>query len=295
MDFPEADRTGYVDVDGGRVGWRADGEDHHEHAAVVTIAGGPGCPHQFMLPFLALADERPVVLYDQLDTGRSDRPDDPANWRIERFVDEVDRLCRHLGLDRVVLAGHSWGTIVAMEAAFADLPGLAGLVLASPVASIRRWAADAVELVRGLPEEDREAVRRAEESGDYDSPEFEAASRAYGLRHTMRLDPRPDYIREGAAAFGEGLYLAMNGPSEFTVLGSLRDYEREGHLPRISVPTPITCGEHDGARPDTCRHYASLVPDAEVAVFPGASHFTFVEQPEQYFEVVRGFLAQHGL
>ena len=37
MDFPEAERTGYVDVDGGRVWWRADGEDHHDHAAVVAV------------------------------------------------------------------------------------------------------------------------------------------------------------------------------------------------------------------------------------------------------------------
>ena len=295
MRVPDADRSGHVDVEGGRVWWRLDGSEHRDRAAAICIAGGPGCPHQFVLPFLALADERPVVLYDQLDTGRSDRPEDPANWRVDRFVDEVDRLRRHLDLDRVVLVGHSWGTIVAMEAALAELGGLAGLVLASPIASMSRWAADGAELVRGLSVEAQEAVRRAEESGDFDTPAFQAASREYGRRHTLRLDPRPDYITEGAAAFGEALYLAMNGPSEFTVRGSLHDYEREDQLHRIEVPTLITCGEFDGASPQACRHYASLMPDAEVAVVAGASHFTFVEKPEEYLDIVRRFLAGHDL
>jgi proline-specific peptidase len=291
----EPERSGYVEVDGGRVWWRLDGSEHADRAPVVAIAGGPGCPHQFMWPFHALADERPVVLYDQLDTGRSDRPEDPANWRIGRFVDEVDRLVRHLDLDRVVLVGHSWGTIVAMEAALAGVEGVAALVLASPIASVARWAADGAELVLGLSAEAQEAIRRADESGTYDTPEFEAASREYGRRHTLLTDPRPDYILEGAAAFGEALYVAVNGPSEFTVRGSLAGYQCEDRLPEIAVPTLITCGDLDGARPDTCRHYASLMPDAEVAVFPGASHFTFVEQPEEYLAVVRRFLAGHGL
>lgn len=295
MAIEEPGRSGFVDVDGGRVWWRLDGAGHHDRVAVVAIAGGPGCPHQFMLPFLELADERPVVLYDQLDTGRSDRPEDPANWRVDRFVDEVDRLRRHLGLERVALAGHSWGTIVAMEAALAELDGVVALVLASPIASMTRWSADGVELVGGLPRDVQDAVRRAEESRDFESAEFQAASREYSLRHTLRLDPRPDFIRERGGGFGEKLYVAMNGPSEFTVLGSLRDYEREDRLPDITVPTLITCGEFDGARPETCRHYASLMPNAEVAVFDGASHFTFVEKPEEYFPVVRRFLAEHHL
>jgi proline-specific peptidase len=292
---PDPERSGYVDVQGGRVWWRMDGAVHDGRSALVAIAGGPGCPHQFMLPFVGLADERPVVLYDQLDTGRSDRPDDPANWRIDRFVDEVDRLVRHLRLERVVLAGHSWGTIVAMEAAFARLEGLVGLVLASPIASVPRWTVDGEELVRGLPAEVQEAVAHAEKTGEFETPAFEAASRAYSVKHTLRLDPRPDYIREGGAGFGGNLYVAMNGPSEFTILGSLRDYTCEDRLPTIAVPTLITCGEHDGARPATCRHYASLLPVAEVAVFEGASHFTFVEQPDPYLATVRSFLAGHDL
>lgn len=77
--------------------------------------------------------------------------------------------------------------------------------------------------------------------------------------------------------------------------GSLCDCEREDELHRIEVPTLITCGEFDGARPQACRHYASLMPDAEVAVVAGASHFTFVEKPEEYLDIVRRFLTGHDL
>ncbi len=87
----------------------------------------------------------------------------------------------------------------------------------------------------------------------------------------------------------------MNGPSEFAILGTIRDYEREADLAGVDVPTLVTCGEHDGARPDTCRHYASLLPRGEVVVFPGAAHFTFVDRPDDYVATLRRFLADHDL
>jgi L-proline amide hydrolase len=102
---PEA--AGYVGVQGGRIWYRINGRDHADRAPIVCITGGPGMSHHYMYPFLALADERPVVLYDQLDTGNADRPGDPANWRIERFVDEIVHLRASLDLDRLVLVGNS--------------------------------------------------------------------------------------------------------------------------------------------------------------------------------------------
>jgi proline-specific peptidase len=287
--------AGYVEVRGGRIWFRTNGSTHVDRAAVVCITGGPGMSHHYMYPFLALADERPVVLYDQLDTGNADRPGDPANWRIERFVDEIGRLIAALDLDRVVLVGNSWGTIVALEAYFAKVPGIVALVLSSPVASVRRWSADAEILIAELPEETQQVVARALESGDFDSPEFEAATREYNRRHIMTSDPVPDYVQHAFSMFGENLYVAMNGPSEFTILGEIRHYDREHDLSSVDVPTLVTCGEFDSARPDTCRHYASLLPNGEAAVFAGAAHFTFVDRPDEYIATTRRFLADHHL
>lgn len=171
---PEA--AGNVDVEGGRVWWRTNGSAHSDRATLLAVAGGPGMSHHYLTPLLAISDERPVTLYDQLDTGNADHPGDATNRRIKRFVDEVARLRRALGLERIILFGHSWGAMVALEYMLAGANGVVGLVLASPPISIRRWSADAKALVTTLPQDIQAAITDAEESGDYGGETYAAPS-----------------------------------------------------------------------------------------------------------------------
>jgi proline-specific peptidase len=85
------------------------------HALLLLLHGGPGAGHDYLEPLSALADERPVIFYDQLGCGRSDRPDDASMWHIEHFVEEIDVLRQALRLHHVVLYGHSWGGWLAQE------------------------------------------------------------------------------------------------------------------------------------------------------------------------------------
>jgi proline iminopeptidase len=98
---------GMLDVPGGRVWYRRIGGG--PGIPLLALHGGPGgtsCRFEALTP---LADERPVIFYDQLGSGRSDRPADTTLWRVERFVDELEAVRRGLGLERLHLLGHSWG------------------------------------------------------------------------------------------------------------------------------------------------------------------------------------------
>jgi proline-specific peptidase len=142
--MPDPEIAGYVAVDGGRVWYRINGTEHFAAGKMplLVIHGGPGFSHHYLLTLTDLADERPVILYDQLDSGNSDRPGDPANWTVGRFVDEVDHVRNALGLDRLVVLGSSWGGSVAASYAIRQPPGLVGLMLASPLISTERWIAE---------------------------------------------------------------------------------------------------------------------------------------------------------
>lgn len=125
--------SGYVKVEGGRIWYRLNGAEHAgEKPTVIAIHGGPGGHHRSMMPLVKLSDSFPVLLYDQLDSGNSDRPGNQANWEVERFVDEIDHIRRKLKLKNVVLVGHSWGGTIAAEYATRRPSGLRGVVLASP-------------------------------------------------------------------------------------------------------------------------------------------------------------------
>ena len=164
---PDPEIAGYVAVEGGRVWYRINGTEHFAEGKMplLVIHGGPGFSHHYLLTLTDLADERPVILYDQLDSGNSDRPSDSANWTVERFVDEVDHVRNALGLARLVVLGSSWGGSVAASYAIRQPSGPAGLVLASPLISTERWIADNTEYREQLPDETQKILDEHEAAG----------------------------------------------------------------------------------------------------------------------------------
>ena len=103
---------------------------NHPDLRVLLLHGGPGATHEY---FEACDSYLPAAgieyyYYDQLGSGRSDQPDEPSLWDLDRFVDEVEQVRQALGLDRenFVLLGHSWGGILAIEYALATSSTCAG-------------------------------------------------------------------------------------------------------------------------------------------------------------------------
>ena len=105
---------GYIDVPGGKVWYRAVG-DNADGTPLLCLHGGPGFTHYYLEPLEALADRRRVIFYDQLGCGRSDRPGDLSLWNVDRFVAELAQVRSALNLDRLHLFGSSWGGMLAMQ------------------------------------------------------------------------------------------------------------------------------------------------------------------------------------
>jgi proline iminopeptidase len=182
----------YVEVRGGRSWYRVVGEG----AAVplITVHGGPGGTHDYLEPLEALADERPVVFYDQLGAGKSDAPEDISLWTNDRMVEELGQVLGALGFPRVHLLGQSWGTIIAAEYALRSPGRLAGLVLSDPCLSMPRFAAATAALRATLPAQVRAVLDRHEAAGTTDSEEYEQAAMGFYGRFVCRLNPWPDAL-----------------------------------------------------------------------------------------------------
>jgi proline iminopeptidase len=290
---PDPESAGYVAVEGGRVWYRLNGSRHFAQGEVplLVIHGGPGFSHHYLLTLTALADERPVIFYDQLDSGNSDRPGDPANWTVERFVDEVDHVRNALGLHRLVVLGSSWGGSVAAAYASRRPPGLAGLVLASPLISTERWIADNTAYREQLPAETQKILDEHEAAGTADSAEYQEAVMAFYTRHLNRMDPWPEELNRSFELANFDLYVTMWGNTEFNATGTLKDFDVSDDLGRIEAPTLMICGEHDEATPAACRDFAAKIPDARVEIVEGASHTAHLEQRDAYMAKLRAFLA----
>jgi len=285
-----ADRETFVDVPGGRVFCRIVGEDAPGRP-LLALHGGPGVPHDYLEPLEKLAAERPVIFYNQLGCGLSDRPDDLSLFTVARFVAELDAVRRALGLARLHLLGQSWGTMLAVDYLLEKGPaGVTSLVLSGPCLSARRFAADQREHLAHLPEDARQAIAAAEASGDFAAPAYQAAMTAFYKKHVCRLDPWPECLTRAIAKMGEPVYAHMWGPSEFTMTGSLAGYDRTSDLPRLGLPTLFTCGRYDEATPETTALYQSRLPGSQLLIFEDASHEHHLEQPDAYLETVAAFL-----
>ncbi|GAB4535488.1 MAG: proline iminopeptidase-family hydrolase [Parvularculaceae bacterium] len=294
--LPDPEIAGYIPVPGGRVWYRINGAEHlgGPRAPLLALHGGPGGGHRRMLTMVALADERAVIFYDQLDSGNSDRPGDPANWRTERFLAEIGSVRDALGLDRVALLGHSMGGGWAAAYAIENPPGLAALILSSPLISTPRWIADNTKYREALPADIQAVLDAHEAAGTIDSPEYQAATQVFYDRH-LCIAPCPvGDLGIDAAPFNVELYRYMWGPTEFRATGTLVDFDLTPGLPRITAPTLFICGEFDEATPAACRDFAGLVPEGRFVMIENAAHATYLSQRDAYMAAVRRFLREAG-
>ena len=157
-------REGFVRFRGMRTWYRVVGDLDSGRTPLLLVHGGPGIPSDPFEPLEALAEAgRPVVRYDQIGCGRSDRPRDPALWTVDTFLDELRTVRRELGLDRVNLLGWSWGGMLALAYALEQPAGLQSLVLASAPASAPLWVAETRRLRDQLPPHVVAAMRRFED------------------------------------------------------------------------------------------------------------------------------------
>lgn len=283
-------QEGRVNVEGGAIWYEVFGAEK-EGVPLVVIHGGPGAPHDYLEGLSALADERPVLFYDQLGCGKSDRPEARSLWTRERAVEELETLVDAMGLVEFDLLGQSWGAMLALSFLLAqEKRRVRKIVLSGPLISSPLWILDQSILLAELPEPHRSAALEAEASGDFSAPSYQEAMMAYYRKHLCRLEPWPEELERTMANMGSEVYLTMWGPSEFTCTGNLRDQDLSARLPSIDIPTLFTCGEFDEARPATVAGFAKLVPGSRMAMFEGTSHSHHLEAPERYIATLREFL-----
>src|SRR3954469_11948278 len=283
---------GYADVTGGRVWWRRYGDG--PQTPVLILHGGPGSASDYMQPLAELLGaHRPAIVYDQLGCGRADRPDDDSLWTVDRSVAEVDQVREALRLDRCHLLGQSWGGWLAIDYMCREPSGIDRLVLASTSSSIPQFMAEARKLIEAMPEPHASTLIELGDRGEYDNPDYLAAVDVFYHLHLCRADPWPEaLVRSSEQMEGNRVYLVMNGPTEFDVIGRLATWDRTADLGRIDVPTLITCGRYDEITPSCSETIARGIPDARMHVFERSAHCAHLEEPDDYARVVEAFLSE---
>lgn len=264
---------------------------------LLCLHGGPGATHDYLESLDAMADTgRRVIYYDQLGCGRSAIPESkPEMWTVALYVEEVDVVRNALGLDRIHLLGQSWGGMLAMEYMLTQPKGVASLTIASSPSSMIQWVAEANRLRDELPPEVQARLLKHEQAGTTSDPDYIDAMQVFYDRHVCRKLPYPDYMKRSFDYLAQGgeVYNTMNGPSEFHVIGTIRDWDIRHRLPEIKAPTLVTSGRYDECTPLIAETVRNGIPGAQWTIFEHSSHSSHVEEEELYMQVLTEFISRY--
>jgi proline iminopeptidase len=265
---------------------------------VLLLHGGPGSSDEAYECFDTWFPRAGIeyYYYDQLGSFRSDQPDDPSLWTLDRFVDEVEQVRQALGLDRgnFVLLGQSWGGLLAMEYAVRHQQHLKALVISNMMSSARLYNEYAANVL--MPAMDPGVlaeIKGFEAEGRTDDPRYEQLLMEHHyVLHVCRmpLDDWPDPVQRAIAHINPAIYVPMQGPSELGLSGSLEEWDRSADLKDIDVPALVIGAAHDTMDPAHMRWMSEQLPQGRYLHCPDGSHLAQFDDPGHYFPGLIDFL-----
>ncbi len=286
---------GFLEIDGIKLYYERFGKGNRHK--LIALHGGPGGTHDYLLPLADLASKDfDVYFYDQFGCGKSDYPKNESDYSLEYAVEEVEGVRKAVfGDSKINLFGNSWGGLLALAYAVKYQDSLLTLTSSSGLSSVPETVREMHRLISYLPENHRKAIEEHEAKGDFEHPDYIAATDYFMRQHALRMDQMPDEISRMFEMTKErGTYLKMNGPSEFTIIGLIKDIDFTDDLHRIKVPTLITCGKYDEVTPNIAETIHNEIQNSKLEIFQNSSHLQFWEEREKYMNVLSDFIVLHS-
>ena len=255
---------------------------------VLLLHGGPGATHEVFESFESFFPREGIqfIEYDQLESFYSDQPNDSSLWTTEHFVEEVEQVRKALGLNKsnFYLFGQSWGGLLALEYALKYQENLKGLIISNMVASIPAYEKYNAVLRSKMRKSLLDSLLNYEAKGQFkDSNYQKLVLNEYYKQHLCRLPVWPDAVERTFKHLSEGIYVAMQGPSEFKTGGRLLHWDRSKDLPQIKVPTLTVGAAFDTMDPDYMKWMSTQVQQGNFLYCPDGSHLSNWDDQEHFF------------
>ena len=281
---------------------------------IIVIHGGPGFPHNYMLPLKQQACRgRPVYFYDQAGCGKSiinaslSSSSSPSSSVANEYpwlltteyysLEELPALIEHWDLRDYHIIGNSWGTVLsqffALDARADALAGLRSMVLSGPLSDAglyvdSQWSQEDGTL-GSLPIYVQDRIRFLEGIGAYGSREYQDVVEVLTSQFTIRTAPYPDCFVDSSDTMNQEIYVGMQGESEFTVGGTLKTLNITKRLEDIRVPVLLSHGKYDTMRPAVVQAMLDKLPLAESVQLNRSGHISMIDEPREMNDAVADF------
>ncbi len=282
-----ASQEGFLQVNGGKIWYKVRGGNG---IPLLMLHGGPGFTSYYLTPLAdSLAKDRPVIVFDQLGCGRSEKITDTSLMDMQHHVDQVSALLQHLKITSFDLYGHSFGTMLAMDFYLQHPENIRSIVLASPCMRTQTWIDDAAILMQDFPDSTRTALQALAKGLKPDSTQLANALDLYYGSFYNRKKPLSPYVDSSLRLQALNVYRHMWGPEEFVATGNLKNYDRTGDLSKLKLPVLFTAGQYDAARPASVKYYQRLVKNSSFVEIMDAGHSTMTDNIDADITAHRAF------
>lgn len=275
----------FAEIDGHKLYY----ETHGKGRPVLLMHGGTGLDHTYFRPWLdPLGERAELIFYDLYGQGRTERP---ASWdRVTHatWAAEADALRAHLGHDKIILLGHSYGGFLAQEYALRYGDHLAGLILSDTAPALDYPdVIGANAAARGTPEQVQMVGGGL--SNPYAFTEDEAFRKVWLTilpLYFHRYDPQVGAAMDAQTKYSGGAFahgFAKCLPA-FNVLPRLGE---------IETPTLVINGRDDWICPPAqgAQRLRAGIPNSKLVILENSGHFPFIEERDQYLAAVGEFIA----
>lgn len=236
-----------------------------------------------------------VVMYDQLGTGRSEKPASKLLYSMERYVEEIEGVRTTMKLGKVHMYGVSFGGFLNIGYAVKYSRNLSSLMTQSGTSSSPLAIEEMVRLRNEAPSWVHETMDRCEATNDLHSAEYLKALDYLYRQHLRRADPLPPDIAQWFPLQTRlenvnRVYKLMWGLHEFYPTGNSKYWDVTSQLNQIDCPALVTCGEFDEITPKNAKLLHDHIRGSELHIFEKCSHVIVAENPEEFFRVHGEFL-----
>jgi proline iminopeptidase len=296
--FPDSHKDGiYYTVNGAKL-WtvRVGSGD-----PIFLIAGGPGGAHPGMRDYDSLAGTHTLIYFDAFGRGKSDTAKDVKEYSLKRDIEDLEGLRKAMGFGKIIVLGHSYGTVVAQGYALRYEQQVSHLILTAPFHSNAMWQENDDnynrEIKTNYPEVwDTLMVIRQQGYVSADSLHQAIYGRVpYGFFYAYNPD---NFIRKKRSSypnpFNTKLYYQMVGrDGDFVVGSDIGSFDYRPQLKNLKMPVLILAGRYDRvAVPWMAVQYRQYCPQAKFVMFERSGHNPQVEEPGKTFAEIKSFLGK---
>lgn len=265
---------------------------------IIVLHGGPDFDHTYLLPELdRLSDSYHLIYYDQRGRGRSVQGVNPEDVTLASDIADIEKVRQYYHLDSVVLLGHSWGTVLALEYALQYPKRVSHMILMNPAPAstddYKQLRNDWLEK-RAADMERRKAIA---DSAAYKEADPDAVVAYYRIHFKPALARAEDYeklitrmqasfTRQGNAGIIKARAVESRLMSE---TWASPGYDLLPKLKTVSIPALVIYGDHDFIPAGTSEHITQAIPNARMVTLKDCGHFTYLECPVDVREQIDAF------